>query len=201
MGIAARIKTIRESHGASQREMARTLRCSLGALQSYETGKSIPGGNVLETIARLGYNVNWLLTGLGEMKAEPVNSDWWAERFKEIRGGLSIEEIVKKIGFPDQVKWIAEFQAIEDGKKEPSWGLLTVLSQELGISPEWMIDGSGPMLKSNMNFKMTIEIVRNIIELDEFLKKEFDSNKISPRRQAEIIASIYNKKVNPPPDF
>ena len=63
MDIAARIKRVRDDR--SQRDMAKALGCSLGALQSYETGKSIPGGNVLEAFARMGVNVNWLLTGVG----------------------------------------------------------------------------------------------------------------------------------------
>lgn len=68
MDTAARIKAIRESLGHSQRDMARALDCSLGALQSYEAGKSMPGGNVLEAYARMGFNVNWLLTGVGPRK-------------------------------------------------------------------------------------------------------------------------------------
>lgn len=68
MDISTRFKMVRESLGHSQREMAKYLHSSLGALQSYESGKSIPGGNVLETLARLGFNVNWILTGEGEMK-------------------------------------------------------------------------------------------------------------------------------------
>lgn len=68
MDIASRLKSLRESLELSQREMAKKLEISLGGLQSYESGKSVPGGNVLEALARLGFNVNWLLTGEGEMK-------------------------------------------------------------------------------------------------------------------------------------
>lgn len=68
MDIAARFKMVRDSLGLSQREMAKKLDSSLGALQSYEAGKSVPGGNVLEALARLGINVNWILTGEGEIR-------------------------------------------------------------------------------------------------------------------------------------
>lgn len=54
--------------GYSQREMAKQLDSSLGALQSYESGKSVPGGNVLEALARLGFNTNWILTGEEAMR-------------------------------------------------------------------------------------------------------------------------------------
>ncbi len=70
MNIASRLKAVRESLELSQRDMAKKLEISLGGLQSYESGKSVPGGNVLESLARLGFNVDWLLTGKGEMTRE-----------------------------------------------------------------------------------------------------------------------------------
>ena len=36
--------------------------------RAYEAGSSVPGGNVLEALVRLGFNANWILTGEGEMR-------------------------------------------------------------------------------------------------------------------------------------
>lgn len=65
--LGARLEQYRTCLEFSQRGLAKKLGISLGGLQSYESGKSVPGGNVLEALARHGLNVNWLLTGEGEM--------------------------------------------------------------------------------------------------------------------------------------
>lgn len=68
MTLAERLKIARNSLGATQNEIAINVSVSVQMWRAYESGKSVPGGNVLEALARLGFNVNWLLTGEGEMK-------------------------------------------------------------------------------------------------------------------------------------
>lgn len=48
--------------------MAVALNTNPQTWQVYESGKSVPGGKVLEALARMGINVNWVLTGVGPMK-------------------------------------------------------------------------------------------------------------------------------------
>lgn len=67
MSIEGRLKFIRDSLGCSQREMSKMVGSSYSAWQSYESGTSVPGGRVLERLALLGFNVNWILTGEGEI--------------------------------------------------------------------------------------------------------------------------------------
>jgi transcriptional regulator with XRE-family HTH domain len=67
MEIADRLKSIRSFLGKTQKEMAATLGVSLGSWQAYEAGSSYPGGRVLEELARLGVNSNWVLLEEGEM--------------------------------------------------------------------------------------------------------------------------------------
>lgn len=66
--VSERIKIVREALGESQKDMAKAIGISLPALQGYEAGKSFPGGKVLESLVKRGFNANWLLTGEGEMK-------------------------------------------------------------------------------------------------------------------------------------
>jgi transcriptional regulator with XRE-family HTH domain len=73
MSLAERLKQVRESLGYTQKEMAKAVSVILQTWQVYEAGKSVPGGNVLESLARLGFNVNWILTGEGEMKRGDSN--------------------------------------------------------------------------------------------------------------------------------
>lgn len=76
MDFTERLKSIRSFLGKTQKEMAETLGISLGSLQAYEAGSSYPGGRVLEGLARLGINVNWVLLEEGEMirGKQPIES-------------------------------------------------------------------------------------------------------------------------------
>lgn len=149
MNLGERLKQVRDDLGYTQKEMAKAINTNPQTWQVYESGKSVPGGNVLEALARMGFNVNWLLTGEGEKKRE-ASCSWWAERMLEIRGTLTIPEFARKVHFSDPEKGIAEIQAIEAGKMDASWQLMTLFSQELGIDPAWMVDGGGPMLKKDV---------------------------------------------------
>lgn len=68
MELSDRLKIARESTGKTQKEMAHAIDVSLTAVQSYESGRQVPGGRVLEALALMGFDTNWLLTGEGEMK-------------------------------------------------------------------------------------------------------------------------------------
>lgn len=68
MSLADRLKQVRDSRGFTQKEMAKAISTNPQTWQVYEAGKSVPGGNVLEALARMGFNVNWILTGVGPMK-------------------------------------------------------------------------------------------------------------------------------------
>ncbi len=74
MSVSERMKAVREGSDKNQREFAEILGISYPAIQSYETGKSVPGGNVLAAYANLGFNVNWILTGEGPMVLDVKDS-------------------------------------------------------------------------------------------------------------------------------
>lgn len=66
--LSERLKIARESIAKSQKEMAEALGVGLKSWQVYEQGSSVPGGNVFESLVKLGFNANWLLTGEGDMR-------------------------------------------------------------------------------------------------------------------------------------
>lgn len=68
MSLAERLKQIREHLKKTQKEIAGDVSVSVQMWQTYEAGKSVPGGNVLEALARMGFNVNWILTGDGPIR-------------------------------------------------------------------------------------------------------------------------------------
>lgn len=68
--ILERLKEVRRKLGYTQKQMGEAIGSSLSTWQDYEAGKSIPGGNALAGLARLGVDINWLL--IGEKKRETV---------------------------------------------------------------------------------------------------------------------------------
>lgn len=71
MGIASRLRQVREHARMKQEEMAEFLDISPRSWQDYERGKSMPGGKVFERLSALRYNVNWIFTGEGVMRLDP----------------------------------------------------------------------------------------------------------------------------------
>jgi len=69
-----RLKQVREILGKSQRDMASLINMSYKGWQQYESGDSIPGGKVLQSLANLGFSVNWILTGEGEMRTADIKN-------------------------------------------------------------------------------------------------------------------------------
>ena len=73
--ITQRFRAIRAAEGLSQIAMAKIP--TLKGWQVYELGKRLPGSEAYITLAEMGYSVDWLLTGKGEMRSndegEPIN--------------------------------------------------------------------------------------------------------------------------------
>lgn len=71
--IGNRLRDIRQKK--SQKEFAAELGVSFAAIQKYEAGQSVPGGQVLAALAEKGWNVNWVLTGQGAKKSWQLDED------------------------------------------------------------------------------------------------------------------------------
>lgn len=59
MSLCDRLKQSRLYLDVSQKEMAELTNVSYSAWQKYEQGTSVPGGNVFESLVKLGFNINW----------------------------------------------------------------------------------------------------------------------------------------------
>jgi transcriptional regulator with XRE-family HTH domain len=62
MPLSDKLKLAREKLGKTQQEMAEILGISKRGWQTYEEGKSIPGGKVFEALSRLRFNTNWFFS-------------------------------------------------------------------------------------------------------------------------------------------
>lgn len=108
MSLAQRMGSVREAMGLSQRAMSLKLGLSPNAWAVYESGKSTPGANVLESVARLGIGLDWLVLGEGVMwrsKDEPPNNGLPA--VVEQRGAAAISnlELGRLIMLAHRGKW------------------------------------------------------------------------------------------------
>ncbi|MEW6594157.1 MAG: helix-turn-helix transcriptional regulator [Thermodesulfobacteriota bacterium] len=73
--ISIRLKDVRKELGYTQKQIGEAIGSSLSTWQDYEAGKSIPGGNALAGLARLGVDINWLLTGEGNSLVQKSEFD------------------------------------------------------------------------------------------------------------------------------
>lgn len=72
-----RLKAVRLDKGLSQKEISEALGIALRSWQQNELGTSIPGGRVLQLLhLKLQVNINWLLTGKGQMYFKEANVDY-----------------------------------------------------------------------------------------------------------------------------
>jgi len=72
MSIGNRLKIIRKDISETQKGMARLIGASYRTYQEWEAHNNAPNGKYLHVISQMGYNINWLLTGGGEMKIERI---------------------------------------------------------------------------------------------------------------------------------
>jgi len=160
--IADRLKTARKRLGYAQKQMGEAIGGSLSAWQNYEAGKSIPA---LAGLARLGVDINWLLTGEGgkepvkifleTMRAEdyllsilPHLSKIVELHYSDDRREQGVSHLVRfksgelqlvysTMGLDDRGSRIAEVERIRHGIAVYSLQLLyTVLSEEQVLSVE-----------------------------------------------------------------
>jgi hypothetical protein len=67
---------------------------------------------VLESLARFGINVNWILTGEGHL-LRGGSASHWSAMSEEIRGNLTIPEFVIQMDLRNPDNVIETIQAIE----------------------------------------------------------------------------------------
>ena len=68
--IGNRLKEWRKHLGMTQDTYSSLVGVSIGVYKKYEAGYNVPGGEALAAFSTTGVNINWLLTGEGDM-SEP----------------------------------------------------------------------------------------------------------------------------------
>lgn len=83
MMIPHRVKQIRKRLNLSQKAFAKKVGVDQARVSQWETEKSLPHCKALMKMAHLGVNMNWLLTGEGEMMLEIQSSPKSKKIFSE----------------------------------------------------------------------------------------------------------------------
>lgn len=86
MDPSEKIKAWRHHLGMTQDEFAKASGISKATLVGYEVGQRKPGYDALAAIAETGCNINWLLTGKGEMRDVDREKALQAGAFRVIEG-------------------------------------------------------------------------------------------------------------------
>ena len=93
--IAERLRVIRAKYSVSQPEFAAKCGVSIRAYQDYEAGKRLPSAEVMLALTELGIDVDWLLTGEGEMCPDEAMPSGAVAPIDEVLMGRVVEGISK----------------------------------------------------------------------------------------------------------
>lgn len=102
-----------------------------GVLNKYEGGINIPGGAVLATFSVQGLNINWLLTGEGEMFSGPE--------------GQPVQVPVQQqnsVVLEDKSRLVAALGAVEEGLKAVHWEMPPDKKAELVLAAYELLEDS-----------------------------------------------------------
>lgn len=108
-----RLKEMRGMLKLTQSQLAEKVGSSAAAFGQYEKGEKIPGGKVLAGLARLGVNINWLLTGEDQVFISALKFD--LELLQDVMAVMekvfdNLQEQHEMMMYPDKkAKWIAFF--------------------------------------------------------------------------------------------
>lgn len=174
--------------------MATALGISPRTWQDYEGGINLPGWKVLEGLAKLGFNINWILTGQGSMeqvvtitKETPEGFGRAKEltfkiyphfgtRMKKELGTRTPEWLSEKSGLPlDTITGLLADEIM------PSVDELVALSGALGVAEIWLAQGD--------IFSDTIKYV--IGEVEDFFEKNYLH--LPSKKKAELIWLLYEE--------
>jgi len=130
--VAQRLREWRRHLDLTQMELAARLNIDIGVLRKYENGINVPGGRVLTSLGETGVNLNWLLTGVGQMGE--TQSDVWSDnpnlsrRLAAIAGLLDGMKEEKRSAVLDEI-----FSRVQEAKRVTDLeDLVSELSKKVG---------------------------------------------------------------------
>lgn len=119
--IAPRLKQVRAELCYTQKQIADAVGARTPSWKDNEVGKTIPGGKVLAGLSKLGVNIDWVLTGEGEMMISRPPSKALDGLLKALEG-LVVERKLEISG-KDYIPWYKIDQAATQQIKDFAYAL------------------------------------------------------------------------------
>jgi transcriptional regulator with XRE-family HTH domain len=206
MTLPERLKNMRGRLNKTQKGMASTLGIAPRTWQNYEEGVHEPSWKVLEGLAGLGVNVNWLLTGNGEMIKPVCLTESEAhkalkERLRQIGFGLGTRHQIAYSGlewdtyraylFGDYLPTKEELEALcmVAGGWKFDTGTMASRDEEAEAEITKRIEEIAKLQKTKS--RIDIELLKSIAtEIEEALFKS--AIKLDPAKKAELLALVYD---------
>jgi transcriptional regulator with XRE-family HTH domain len=128
MKIGDRLRLLREHFCLTQPGAATKFGIPLGSYKQYEKGPSEPGAGALRGLAEGGVNINWLLTGEGEMLLSDQTKG----------GGAGMHKTIDTAMFLRVLERLSEDDFRLNSIKNPTMGYFAALvySRVMSSSPE-----------------------------------------------------------------
>ena len=105
---AHRLKEVRQWKKQSQSEFAKSFGISLRSYQYYESGDRALPIDLLRTLADMGINIHWFITGNGDMliegddqaEGEKLKAEYWQSRHHLLETSVKVarQRVINKIG-------------------------------------------------------------------------------------------------------
>ena len=205
MNLGERIKLIR---GATSRDKFAPLTgISKNTLVNYEMGDRTPSADYLAKILELFPDISpaWLLIGEGDRKRhKPITkgsenglTDTYTDKYRKIRGNLTIAEFAKKLSITE-----SQVEALEKGELTPDVYLLSSTCFHFNINPSWLIEDFGPMTKDEMEKRPQLHIDRQTfmfaLHAANSMKKVFKESgqRMTQEQWGMAVISTYESSLN-----
>lgn len=210
--IGGRLDRVRENMGLTVPEMADKLGVSTASYYNYKGGKRDIPGKILQKLSEMGYNINWILTGHGEMKDREYQIETTESKIAEENGNYNQNfgdrlKIAIKISRFNQQE-VAEMVGISENtltnyinnRSEPKQSVLLKLSKLLEVSCDFLVKGEMKNQKVSEDLKNQLRrLIKEEQNLDFKLKdlhktlSQFDN-----RRTENIIAAFLDLNITAP---
>lgn len=196
--ICRRMREAREALGLSQQALADAIGGSKRGIQENEAQRSVPGGEVICGLVRLGINANWLLTGEGPMMLDPARE--LARLMRAARGQTNPLQLAEWLERP-----VSTVQGWESGAALPDEATLREFARHCAVDAGPLVrllrqceDGEhAPFEPESPSNAATAGL--DTLLLEDVTRYFFDwlrahpdkSAHIEPRRHAALIALLY----------
>lgn len=170
------LKKLKDYLNLTSLELAEKLGISYSTLGSYERGNRTPSIDFpLLLIEKLNININWLLTGTGDMFISTCentlqeqnnsnlvkNLDTFYKRFNKLQkeNNLNDYQMSKKTGITE-----TRIEKLGIGKAVPSLDELSALKSNFDVSIDWLLYGETP-IEQNNDTNLSLEEIRILKKL------------------------------------